>query len=231
MKAPLICITSALESVVNDEGGTGNGLKLDNMPVAGKTGTTSATRDVWFAGFTPYYTCAVWAGYDTNEFLEDDCKSFHKNLWKKVMGRIHADLPYVDFEIPSTVKQATICTSSGLLAGSGCPTRTEYFETSTIPTVRCTRHYVAPTPPPLPSPEAGPSDSESNTDGDTTTGETQILRPKMAQQRMPVLAQHRRIPVAPVLHHRMLLLRLQAVILPLRIPADRMQLRPPDRST
>ena len=88
------------------------------------------------------------------------------------MGRIHADLPYVDFEIPSTVKQATICTSSGLLAGSGCPTRTEYFETSTIPTVRCTRHYVAPTPPPLPSPEAGPSDSESNTDGDTTTGET-----------------------------------------------------------
>ena len=142
------------------------------MPVAGKTGTTSATRDVWFAGFTPYYTCAVWAGYDTNEFLEDDCKSFHKNLWKKVMDRIHADLPYVDFEIPSTVKQATICTSSGLLAGSGCPTRTEYFETSTIPTVRCTRHYVAPTPPPLPSPEASPSDSESNTDGDTTTGET-----------------------------------------------------------
>ena len=165
-------LTSALESVVNDEGGTGNGLKLDNIPVAGKTGTTSATRDVWFAGFTPYYTCAVWAGYDTNEFLEDDCKSFHKNLWKKVMGRIHADLPYVDFEIPSTVKQATICTSSGLLAGSGCPTRTEYFETSTIPSVRCTRHYVAPTPPPLPSPEASPSDSESNTDGDTTTGET-----------------------------------------------------------
>lgn len=86
MKAPAYLLTSALESVVNDEGGTGNGLKLDNMPVAGKTGTTSATRDVWFAGFTPYYTCAVWAGYDTNEFLEDDCKSFHKNLWKKVMG-------------------------------------------------------------------------------------------------------------------------------------------------
>ena len=208
-------LTSALESVVNDEGGTGNGLKLDNMPVAGKTGTTSATRDVWFAGFTPYYTCAVWAGYDTNEFLEDDCKSFHKNLWKKVMSRIHADLPYVDFEIPSTVKQATICTSSGLLAGSGCPTRTEYFETSTIPTVR---KQVLPTlraiQMVIPLPE-----------------KTQILRPEMAQQRMPVLAQHRRIPVAPMLHHRMLLLRLQAVILPLRIPADRMQLRPPDRST
>ena len=163
-------LTSAMEDVVNS--GTGTACQLPNMPVAGKTGTTTSNKDLWFCGFTPYYTCAVWAGYDTNEFLEDDCKSFHKNFWKKVMGRIHADLPYVDFEIPSTVKQATICTSSGLLAGSGCPTRTEYFETSTIPSVRCTRHYVAPTPPPLPSPEASPSDSESNTDGDTTTGET-----------------------------------------------------------
>ena len=160
-------LTSALESVVNDEGGTGNGLQLDNMPVAGKTGTTSATRDVWFAGFTPYYTCAVWAGYDTNEFLEDDCKSFHKTLWKKVMSRIHEDLPYVDFEMPSTVKEATICTSSGLLAGSGCPTRTEYFETSTIPTVRCTRHYVAPTPSPWHSHETDPSDSDEDADTDT----------------------------------------------------------------
>ena len=161
-------LTSALESVVNDEGGTGNGLQLDNMPVAGKTGTTSATRDVWFAGFTPYYTCAVWAGYDTNEFLEDDCKSFHKTLWKKVMSRIHEDLPYVDFEMPSTVKEATICTSSGLLAGSGCPTRTEYFETSTIPTVRCTRHYVAPTPSPWHSHETDPSDSDEAADTDGT---------------------------------------------------------------
>lgn len=166
-------LTSALESVVNDEGGTGNGLQLDNMPVAGKTGTTSATRDVWFAGFTPYYTCAVWAGYDTNEFLEDDCKSFHKTLWKKVMSRIHEDLPYVDFEMPSTVKEATICTSSGLLAGSGCPTRTEYFETSTIPTVRCTRHYVAPTPSPWHSHETDPSDSDedADTDGTDTDGD------------------------------------------------------------
>ena len=52
-------LTSAMESVVNEEGGTGTALRLSNIPVAGKTGTTSATRDVWFAGFTPYYTCAV----------------------------------------------------------------------------------------------------------------------------------------------------------------------------
>ena len=145
-------LTSAMESVVNEEGGTGGDLRLDNMPVAGKTGTTSATRDVWFAGFTPYYTCAVWAGSDTNELLVDECKSFHKTLWKKIMGRIHSELPSADFEIPSNVQQATICSESGLLAGLGCSTRTEYFESSTIPTTRCTQHYVPPTPEPTPIP-------------------------------------------------------------------------------
>lgn len=149
-------LTSAMESVVNDEGGTGNALRLSNMPVAGKTGTTSATRDVWFAGFTPYYTCAVWAGYDTNEYLLDDCKNFHKTLWTKVMGRIHENLPAAEFEVPSSVQQATICADSGLLAGLGCRTKTEYFETSTIPTVRCTQHYVPPTPEPTPVPTVDP---------------------------------------------------------------------------
>lgn len=157
-------LTSALESVVEDEGGTGTAFHLSNMPVAGKTGTTSATRDVWFAGYTPYYTCVVWAGYDTNELLEDDCKNFHKTLWSKVMSRIHQELPYADFEVPSNVQQATICSESGLLAGLGCSTRTEYFDVSTIPTARCTQHYVPPTPEPTPEPSLTPTPGASQDD-------------------------------------------------------------------
>lgn len=165
-------LTSALQSVVEDSRGTGTALQLSNMPVAGKTGTTSATRDVWFAGFTPYYTCAVWAGYDTNEYLLDDCKNFHKTLWKKVMGRIHENLPAAEFEVPSNVEQATICASSGLLAGLGCSTRTEYFESSTIPTVRCTQHYVPPTPEPTPEPTTNPLEDFINGifSGDSSEG-------------------------------------------------------------
>lgn len=166
-------LTSAMESVVNEEGGTGGDLRLDHMPVAGKTGTTSATRDVWFAGFTPYYTCAVWAGSDTNELLVDECKSFHKTLWKKIMGRIHSELPSADFEIPSNVQQATICSESGLLAGLGCSTRTEYFESSTIPTTRCTQHYVPPTPEPTPIPT--PTEAPLETpDTETVPGDTTV---------------------------------------------------------
>lgn len=172
-------LTSALESVVNESGGTGTDLKLSTMPVAGKTGTTSATRDVWFAGFTPYYTCAVWAGYDTNELLEADCKSFHKTLWKKVMERIHQELPAADFQMPSNIQQATVCAESGLLAGPGCTPHTEYFEVSSIPTVRCMQHYVAPPPEPTPepTPEVTPSITPSPTtpDGNTPGNDPAIV--------------------------------------------------------
>ena len=78
--------------------GTGSESRLINMPVAGKTGTTSANRDRWFCGYTPYYTCAVWTGYDTPETM-----SFSGNpatqIWQKVMSAIHADLPRKEFNI------------------------------------------------------------------------------------------------------------------------------------
>ena len=82
-------LTSAMEDVVTQ--GTGTACQLDNMTVAGKTGTTDAYNDLWFVGYTPYYTCAVWSGYDNNEKLPEDARNFHKNLWKKVMTRILND--------------------------------------------------------------------------------------------------------------------------------------------
>lgn len=78
--------------------GTGHESRLSNMPVAGKTGTTSANRDRWFCGYTPYYTCAVWTGYDTPETM-----AFSGNpatqIWQKVMSAVHADLPRKEFNI------------------------------------------------------------------------------------------------------------------------------------
>ena len=62
-------LTSAMEDVVTQ--GTGTACQLDNMTVAGKTGTTDAYNDLWFVGYTPYYTCAVWSGYDNNEKLPE----------------------------------------------------------------------------------------------------------------------------------------------------------------
>lgn len=154
-------LTSAMEDVVTS--GTGTSLQLNNMTVAGKTGTTSLYNDVWFAGYTPYYTCTVWSGYDNNEKLptNDVYRSYHKTLWRKVMSRIHEGLSDPGFTQPDSVQEATICSKSGLLASSGCPTITELFEKSTIPTQRCTSHYSAPKSSSRSS-DSGQSGSSSN---------------------------------------------------------------------
>ena len=58
------------------------------------------------------------------------------------MERIHADLPDTEFKMPSTVEEASICTSTGLLATSSCNAVTEYFDTEQIPTQYCSGHYT-----------------------------------------------------------------------------------------
>lgn len=163
-KSSAFLLTDAMEDVVKR--GTGTALRLDNMAVAGKTGTTSDYRDLWFAGFTPYYTCAIWVGFDNNEVLPDTdiYRSYHKILWKKIMTRVHAELPEKDFEVPDSVEKATICTETGLLANQYCDdTITEYFASNTIPEKRCSLHKFVPTPTPTPTPSVTPS-----TDGETT---------------------------------------------------------------
>ncbi|GIP41555.1 penicillin-binding protein 1F [Paenibacillus sp. J45TS6] len=74
-------MTEMMQEVVNS--GTGTSARL-SRPVAGKTGTTqsgisgnSANRDVWFVGYTPEYTAAVWMGYD-----EPDSEHMLKNSSK-----------------------------------------------------------------------------------------------------------------------------------------------------
>lgn len=129
-------LTSAMQDVVKK--GTGKMVDFDTMSIAGKTGTTSQTYDVWFSGYTPYYTCSVWGGYDVNTSMYD--ASYHKSLWKAVMQRVHENLEYKEFEIPESVKSVQLCQSTGKLANSGCPAYTEYFEEGTEPTEYCGRH-------------------------------------------------------------------------------------------
>ena len=176
-------LTSAMEDVVNQ--GTGTACQLDNMTVAGKTGTTDAYNDLWFVGYTPYYTCAVWSGFDNNEKLPEDARDFHKNLWKKVMTRIHEGLPDKDFDMPASVEKISICEETGLLPRAGCPVITEYFDIGDVPTDYCDQHFyesdntmeeyttdeetfnVSPTPDPN-NPNA---DNNSNNNGDNTGGD------------------------------------------------------------
>ena len=152
-------LTSAMESVVEE--GSGSAASLNNMPVAGKTGTADNDKDIWFCGFTPYYTCAVWGGYDDPKSMTNIDTTFRFRIWKSIMSRIHAGLETKQFEMPTSVEQKTICTESGMLARPGCPSRTEYFATDNAPTETCTGHASS----------EQPADT-SRTDGSTDTGTT-----------------------------------------------------------
>ena len=141
-------LTDAMEDVVTR--GTGTAVRFDSlsMPLAGKTGTTSKDIDLWFVGYTPYYTAGIWGGYDLNE--HQSSTTYHKYIWKTIMQMIHTELnlPTTDFTKPDSITSATICTKCGKLAvddlceyasGGSCA-RTEYFAKGSVPDTNCDCH-------------------------------------------------------------------------------------------
>jgi len=74
--------------------GTGVGGKLATMPCAGKTGTTNDSKDLWFVGFTKYYTTSVWVGYDIPRSLAGlTYTATPLGIWKTYMDNINNGLP------------------------------------------------------------------------------------------------------------------------------------------
>lgn len=143
-------LTDAMKDVVSV--GTGGRAAFEGMAIAGKTGTTTKNRDALFAGFTPYYTCVVWCGYDDNSPQNKSGQTnTPKDLWRNVMQRIHEGLEYKDFTQPDGIVTATVCKKSGKLAVEGlcdCDPRgsmveTEYFAAGTEPTEVCDHHISA----------------------------------------------------------------------------------------
>ncbi len=142
-------LTSAMQDVITV--GTGGAVNFGTMPIAGKTGTTTKNRDALFAGFTPYYTCSVWCGYDDNSPQDSALTANPKTLWRNIMGRIHENLEYKDFTQPEGITTAAVCKKSGKLAVEGlCDAdprgsmvETEFFAAGTVPTEYCDHHVSA----------------------------------------------------------------------------------------
>lgn len=83
-------MTSILESVVEPDG-TGAAGAVDNAVIAGKTGTTNSNRDMWFCGYSAYYTTAVWIGYDYPQEIHGYNSA--SAIFKQFMTEVHEDLP------------------------------------------------------------------------------------------------------------------------------------------
>lgn len=78
--------------------GTGRNYNVDNAICAAKTGTTNDNKDIWFVGFSKYYTSAIWVGYDMPEIINDNYgNTCSGNIWKEYMTYLHKDLEKKDF--------------------------------------------------------------------------------------------------------------------------------------
>ena len=120
--------------------------KYFSMPMAGKTGTTQNWSDAWTIGFSPYYTAAVWFGYDKGGQslgLDNTGATLAGPPWANFMRAIHEDMPYKDFIRPETgLTYISVCSKSGMLQTPYCNEGTIalYFLSGTQPTKACTYH-------------------------------------------------------------------------------------------
>jgi len=110
-------MTSMLRDVVTQGTAAGHidvrNANGEEMKACGKTGTTTNNYDRWFVGYTPYYAAAVWYGYDNNTYINSSEYYCAVNLWDKVMDRIHANLPVVNYtHTTNSIAQATLTPQS-----------------------------------------------------------------------------------------------------------------------
>ena len=139
--------------------GSGRSARIDGMTVGGKTGTHSDYRSVFFAGFTPYYSGAVWVGHDEFKSLYSGATGGKEAapIWKAVMERIIEAKGQEDKEIieddPESLglTRVTLCSLTGKLATDACyadddfaPT-TDWCHADSVPTETCDLHVLLPT--------------------------------------------------------------------------------------
>ena len=145
-------LTDCLKSVVNS--GTGTYARFSKkIDIAGKTGNTNEDKDQWFIGYTPYYTMAVWNGYDDPRTIgsRKTLRTYPYTataVFTDVMKEIHEGLKAATFTKPKEVVSAKICTVSGLVATDACKqdtrnvVKSEIFASGKVPTDKCEVHKL-----------------------------------------------------------------------------------------
>ncbi len=151
--------TRLMQEVVT--AGTGTAVSLRRqVDVAGKTGTTQNDRDLYFCGFTPYYTAACWVGYDNPQSLTGFTSGQRSvaaatYIWDQVMTSIHSEIiaagnvKTFSQDLTKNLITRTYCKDSGLLAGPNCSadlrgnrTATGFYTYSNVPTATCDCHVM-----------------------------------------------------------------------------------------
>ena len=161
-------------STPSNYGGQIENLDGEHIDTAGKTGTTSDNIDRWFCGFTPYYSAAVWYGYD-NRLRQTSIPSCDYpgavRIWMYCMNKIHENLPGATFNKPDTIVTMPVC-MSGYYPNESCREQskvyTDYFVSGSYlcpsDDKPCPIH-ATPTPTPTPLPPQNPQGGQDPNQG------------------------------------------------------------------
>ena len=148
-------LVSVLKGCVG-EGGTGQKANFGKFTVAGKTGTNSDYRGVFFAGMTGYYSGAVWIGHDNYKPLSSNAQggTYAAPLWAAIMKTVHtAEGITKDHKINTKtaeqlgIVKAHACAVSGMKPTAACKNdvneygiTTDFYVKGTEPTASCNMH-------------------------------------------------------------------------------------------
>ncbi len=160
------------------ESGSAKPAKFGNIPVAGKTGTTTGDKDYLFAGLTPYYSATIWIGYDKPREMRTSSGTVTSPIFGKIMGLAHKDLQYKEVEQPSGISKIAVCMDSGLKPTSLCTqdprgSRVYYdwFINGSAPTQYCNYHTKSHNPEPNPNTNNSSGVNEGNKQQENKTEE------------------------------------------------------------
>ncbi|MEO0294111.1 MAG: PBP1A family penicillin-binding protein [candidate division WOR-3 bacterium] len=143
-----------MESVL-EGGGTAYSARKEGflLPAAGKTGTTNDFRNAWFIGFTKNLCVGVWVGFDYPRPIGDKASGAVVALpiWTQFMKDVCDSTMNYEFPIPEEIEFRFVCTESGELATSRCPSvKKEVFRKGEVPTNLCRLHSKEKVPPEKP---------------------------------------------------------------------------------
>ncbi|MCL2572461.1 MAG: transglycosylase domain-containing protein [Defluviitaleaceae bacterium] len=117
-----------------------------DIPIAGKTGTSQTNRDSGFVGYTPYFTGAVWMGFDMPRAMVSP-GGYRATLWRTIMERVHEGLPPRTFERPPGIVSGQVCRDSGMALTELCRSDprgnravSDIFAQGNVPTQPCHLH-------------------------------------------------------------------------------------------
>ncbi|MFZ2869383.1 penicillin-binding protein 1A [Zavarzinia sp.] len=126
-------MVSLLQGVV--ERGTGGKVRAVGKPLAGKTGTSNDSKDVWFIGFSPDLVAGVFFGFDQPRTLggKETGGSVASPVFRDFMAAALRDKPGIPFRIPPGLRLVRVNPATGAPAAPGERAIFEAFKPGTEP--------------------------------------------------------------------------------------------------